>query len=158
MNSSFRTPGRPASDEPTSKSTTSASSSTGETGTDDAEDRRHAAALARSSTDQRSRADAALGEADEARGRAAEAAGRGDIATAGAEWSDAAGLDGLSAHEATGADIDARAAAAAAKSPSVPAAKKGGRRTTAGKTAPTQARGPERAPTPPPGAPRRNIA
>ncbi|MGW1767195.1 hypothetical protein ACWCQL_24390 [Streptomyces sp. NPDC002073] len=156
MNPNARTPGGPVTDEPARKPDTAAPSGTGDREADDAEARRYAAALTRSSVDQQARSDVALGEADEARGRAAEADDRGDVATAGAEWSDAAGLDGLAAHEAEGADIDARAAAAAAKSPSVPAAKNGGRATTA-KKPPTQGRGPERAPTPPPGSGRRNI-
>ncbi|WP_327389143.1 hypothetical protein [Streptomyces sp. NBC_01207] len=154
-NASFRTPGR--GDELASRGETVVGDDTNRSGTDDEEARRQAAALTRSSVDQWSRADAELGEADEARGRAAEAAGRGDIATAGAEWSAAAGLDGLSAHEATGAEIDARAAAAAAKSPSVPATTGKGQRSAAGRTALAQGRGPERAAAPPPGSSRRNI-
>lgn len=158
MNPNARTPGQAPADEPARKVAPAPTSSTSDSGgPNEAEVHRQAAALARSSTDHQSRADAALGEADAARGRADEAAARGDIATAGAEWSDAAGLDGLSAHEATGADIDARAAAAAAKSPSVPPLKgTKGRRN--GRQAPApESKGPSRQPPPPPGAARRNI-
>ncbi|MHC3394709.1 hypothetical protein ACLQ2E_35410 [Streptomyces lavendulocolor] len=158
MNPNARTPGHAPADAParTAPTTTSSTSDRGES--NDAEVHRQAAALARSSADRQARSDAALGEADAARGRADEAAARGDIATAGAEWSDAAGLDGLSAHEATGADIDARAAAAAAKSPSVPPSKgTKGRRTDRQAPAP-ESKGPSRQPPPPPGAARRNIA
>ncbi|OII64311.1 hypothetical protein BJP40_00130 [Streptomyces sp. CC53] len=99
----------------------------------------------------------ARADADAARGTAAEADGRGDLAQAGAEWSHAAGLDGLAAHEADTSAIDARAAAAAVQSTTVPK----GRRTQgrASRNTPTPSgQGPGRAPTPPPGAARRNIA
>lgn len=121
MNPHARTPQRSGDEEPTRKPDSTVTGSTGDSGTDDAEARRHAAAHARSSADHQSRADAALGDADAARGRAAEADGRGDVATAGMEWSDAAGLDGLAAHEATTSTIESRAAAAATKSTTVPA-------------------------------------
>ncbi|MFJ2110790.1 hypothetical protein ACIOEX_02485 [Streptomyces sp. NPDC087850] len=157
MNPHGRTPQRPSEDEPARKPDSIATSSTGESGSDDTEARRQAAAHARSSAAAQSRSDAALGDADAARGRAAEAEGQGDTATAGAEWSDAAGLDGLAAHEATTSAIDARAAAAAAQSTTVPAGQQN-RRRAGRKNAPAPSgKGPVRAPTPPPGA-ARNIA
>ncbi|WP_033286955.1 hypothetical protein [Streptomyces sp. NRRL F-525] len=100
----------------------------GGSGVDDPDDLRVAAALSRSSAAHTARADDALGEADAARGRAGEADARGDIGTAGAEWSDAAGLDGRAAHEATTASIEARAAAAVATSTTVSAPAQGGRK------------------------------
>lgn len=157
MNPNARTPGHTAPNDPTPKPLTTVSSNASDNGPDDAEVRRQIAALTRSGAEHEARSAAALGDADAARGRAEEAAGRGDLATAGAEWSDAAGLDGLSAHEATGADVDARAAAAAATSPSVAPSK--GKSPRNGKlTVPVAGgRGASRQPSPPTGGTRRNI-
>lgn len=155
MNPHARTPQKAGDDKPARKPEPTDSTVSDNT-TDDAGSRRQAAAHVRSSADHQSRADAARGDADTARGRAAEADNRGDSATAGAEWSDAAGLDGLAAHEATTAAIDARAAAAAAQSTTTQAGPTGRRRP--GPSRPVAAAGQGRAPTPQPGAARRNIS
>ncbi|MGW0785920.1 hypothetical protein [Streptomyces sp. NPDC002913] len=154
MNPHGRTPQRAGEEEPAGKPDTT----TGGSGPDDAVARRHAAAHARSSTAAQSRSHVALSDADAARGRAAEAEGRGDTATAGADWSDAAGLDGVAAHEADTAAIDTRAAAAAAQSTTVPAGQQNRGRADRKNMPAPGGRGPGRPPTPPPGATRRNIA
>lgn len=152
MDQHSRTP-QPISDqEPARKPQHCPTGPAGDSGTDDPEALRLAAALGRSSADRSARSDDDLGEADAARGRAGEADARGDLGTANAEWSDAAGLDGTAAHEATTADIEARAAAATATSTTVPAAARGGRQSGPAST------GQGRGQTPPAVAsPRRRI-
>lgn len=126
-----------------------ADDSTGERRKDD-DPRRLAAAHARSSADHESRADAALGEANAARGRSVAAERQDDLGTAAAEWGDAAGLDGLAAHEITVSRFEARAAAAVAKSVTVPA--------TAGRAAGPAPAGQGRTAAPAPSAaPRQRI-
>lgn len=127
MNQQSRTP-QSAGDQESARKPQHRPGPAGEAGADDPEGLRLAAALSRSSAVHTVRADDALGEADAARGRAGEAAARGDLGTAGAEWSDAAGLDGRAAHESTTADIEARAAAATATSTTVAAPAQGGRK------------------------------
>ncbi|MDX2841037.1 hypothetical protein PV377_19010 [Streptomyces ipomoeae] len=151
MDQHSRTPQPTTDQEPARKPQHRPSVPTGDGGTDDPEALRLAAALGRSSADHSARSDDALGEADAARGRAGEADARGDLGTANAEWSDAAGLDGTAAHEATTADIDARAAAATATSTTAPAAAQGGRKAgpastgqSRGQTAPAVASQPRR--------------
>ncbi|MBK6015924.1 hypothetical protein [Streptomyces sp. MBT53] len=149
MDQQSRTP-QPASDpEPARKPQHRPTGPAGDSGTDDPQALRLAAALGRSSADHTARADAALGDADAARGRAGEADARGDLGTAGAEWSDAAGLDGVAAHEATTADIEARAAAATATSTTVPAAARGGRQAGPGASGQGRGQTPTAAASPP---------
>ncbi|MFF4709585.1 hypothetical protein [Streptomyces sp. NPDC001297] len=127
MDQHSRSPQHSGSQEPARRPQRRPAGPAGDSGTEDPEGLRLAAALGRSSADHLARADDALGEADAARGRAGEADARGDLGTAGAEWSDAAGLDGVAAHEATTAGIEARAAAATATSTTVPTVTRGGR-------------------------------
>lgn len=119
-------------------------------GTEDG--RRQVEEHARISAEHRARADVALADADGARGRAAAADGEGDTAAAGAAWSEAAGLDGLAAHEGTTAAIEARASAAIARSITT-TGRSAGRGQTQGGTAGQRNSG--RATTPP--APRRSV-
>jgi len=127
MNQQSRTP-QAAGDQDPARNRQHRPAQAGDSGTDDPDGPRLAAALSRSSAVHTARSDDALGEADAARGRAGEADARGDVGTAGAEWSDAAGLDGRAAHESTTADIEARAAAAVATSTTVSASVQGGRK------------------------------
>ncbi|WP_331720797.1 hypothetical protein OG762_52195 (plasmid) [Streptomyces sp. NBC_01136] len=149
MDQHSRTP-QPASDpEPARKPPHRPTGPGGDSGTGDPEALRLAAALGRSSADHSARADGALGEADAARGRAGEADARGDLGTAGAEWSDAAGLDGMAAHEATTADIEARAAAATATSTTVQPAARGGRQSGPASSGQGRGQTPQAAASPP---------
>ncbi|WP_158845729.1 hypothetical protein [Streptomyces sp. NRRL WC-3742] len=114
-------------------------------------DLRQEAATSRS-VDHLSTADAALGEADAARGRAAEAAARRDLGTAGAEWSDAAGLDGQAAANVDMAAVEARAEAAVTTSTTVQATAARGPAPGSSATPAPQGRAPAPAPA---AAPRR---